>query len=162
MFLVLRGAPAAVDVELDAVSRGFGCRPAQCTEQVGVEPGDTGNLVVEDRGAIGYDAVSRAERTTALTGATVERWRGHGGRGRRRGRRHGRLERESRGERRDDDERAGDAGPADPDPAARCSCWSAVGHGAIEGSVVLPGRMRFSIRPRYAPARSIGACASCS
>ena len=35
----------------------------------------------------------------------------------------------------------------------------AVGHAASQGSAVLPARMRFSIRRRYAPARSIGACA---
>ena len=35
-------------------------------------------------------------------------------------------------------------------------CWLAVGHASIQGSVVLPARMGFSIRRRYGPARSIG------
>jgi hypothetical protein len=56
------------------------------------------------------------------------------------------------GDRRADDEHAGDTHPAHPNPTGRGSCWSAVGHAAIEGSVVLPTRMWFSIRRRYAPA----------
>ena len=81
------------------------------------------------------------------------------GRGRRRGRGRQRLVAEGCGDRRDDDEQAGDTDPANPNPTGRCSCWFAVGHAAIEGSAALPARMRFSIRRRYAPARSIGACA---
>src|SRR5919108_4966021 len=44
--------------------------------------------------------------------------------------------------------------PANP-RTGRCSCWFAVGHASSQGSVVLPARMWFSIRRRYAPARSI-------
>ena len=46
-----------------------------------------------------------------------------------------------------DDEQAGGAEPGIP--ADRRSCWLAVGHAAIQGSAVLPARMRFSIRRRY-------------
>src|SRR3954452_24611551 len=35
------------------------------------------------------------------------------------------------------------------------SCWFAVGHASSLGGVVLPARMRFSIRRRNTPARSI-------
>ena len=71
----------------------------------------------------------------------------------------GNLVAEGCGDRRDDDQQAGDTDPANPDPTGRCSCWFAVGHAASQGSAVLPARMRFSICRRYAPARSIGACA---
>src|SRR5215475_14520636 len=46
--------------------------------------------------------------------------------------------------------------PAHPDPTGPRSYWFAVGHAAIQGSVLLPARMRFSICGRHAPARSIG------
>ena len=52
-----------------------------------------------------------------------------------------------------------EAGEQDPgNPAGRCSCWSVVGHASIQGSAVLPARMWFSIRRRYAPARTLRAC----
>jgi hypothetical protein len=57
------------------------------------------------------------------------------------------------GDRRDDDEQAGDKGPGHP--AGRCSCWFAVGHGSSLGSMVLPARMWFSICRRYAAGGSI-------
>src|SRR5215475_3684550 len=46
--------------------------------------------------------------------------------------------------------------PTHPDPTGPRSYWFAVGHAAIQGSVLLPARMRFSICGRHAPARSIG------
>jgi hypothetical protein len=52
LLLVLRGTPAAVDVELDASGRGVSSRLAQGTEQIRVEVGYTRNLVVEDRRAV--------------------------------------------------------------------------------------------------------------
>jgi hypothetical protein len=57
---------------------------------------------------------------------------------------------EDYGERRDDDQQPGDSSPANPDPTGCSSCCLAVGHAAIEGTGVLPARMRFSIRRRYA------------
>jgi hypothetical protein len=45
--------------------------------------------------------------------------------------------------------------------AGRCSCWFAVGHAPSQDSVVLPARMCFSIRRRYAPARSIARVCVC-
>ena len=71
MLLVLRGTPAAVDEELDPVVRGIGCGLAQGTEQSGIEVGDTRNLVVEDRRAVGDGTVGLAERTTVLTAKDV-------------------------------------------------------------------------------------------
>ncbi len=162
LLLVLRGTPAAVDEELDPVVRGIGRGLAQGTEQSGVEVGHTRNLVIEDRRAVGDGTVGLAERTD---GAHCEGRRrvlrpceDVDGRGDRRGRGRRRLVAEGCGDRRDDDEQAGGTDPADPDPTGRRSCWSAVGHAASQGSVVLPARMRFSICRRYAPARSIGAC----
>jgi len=59
------------------------------------------------------------------------------------------------GDRRDDDQQPRDTDPANPNPPSRRACRRAVGHASIQGSVVLPARIRFSIRRRYAPARSI-------
>ena len=54
----------------------------------------------------------------------------------------------------------GPSGDEDPGiPTGCCSCGLAVGHAAIQGSVVLPARIRFSICRRHAAARSIRACA---
>jgi hypothetical protein len=78
-----------------------------------------------------------AERTTGLTAKDVDR--------RCRRRRRQQLIAASCGDRRDDDEQAGDTDPANPNPTSRCSRWFPVGHAAIQGSVVLPARMRFSI-----------------
>ena len=66
MILVLRGTPATDDKEFDPVVRGIRCRSAHGTEQIGVEVGDTRNLVIEDRRAVGDDTVSLAKRTTVL------------------------------------------------------------------------------------------------
>ena len=120
LLLVLRGTPAAVDVELDPVVRSVGRRSAQGTEQISVEVGDTRDLVVEDRRAVGDGTVGLAERTTVLTARGVVRWATRPA-GRGRGRR--RLGAEGGGDRRDDDEQAGDADPANPDPTGRRSCW---------------------------------------
>ena len=64
MLLVRRGTPAAVDDELDAVGRGIGRSPAQGAEESWIEVGDTRDLVIEDRRAVGDGTVGLAERTT--------------------------------------------------------------------------------------------------
>jgi hypothetical protein len=83
LLLVLRGTPAAVDVELDAVACGISRGLAQGTEESWIEVGDTRNLVIEDRRALGNGTVSfakgttlagrtrRAERTTVLAARDV-------------------------------------------------------------------------------------------
>ena len=145
--LVLRGTPAAIDVELDPVVCGVGCSLAQGTEQISVELGYTRDSSaktvvpsgtapsaspspprcslrrtwVGDAGGEGEDAVGT--RTPAV-----------GNRGPRR--------------RREDDEQAGDTDRANPSPTGRWSCSLAVGHACSQGNVVLPARMRFSIRRR--------------
>ena len=72
MFLVLRGTPAAIDEELDAVARGIPCRLAQCTEESWIKVGYARNPVVKDRRAVGDDTVSLAKRTTVLTAKDVD------------------------------------------------------------------------------------------
>ena len=67
MLLVRRGTPAAVDDELDPVVRGIRRGLAQGAEESRIELGDTRNLVVEDRRAVGDGTVSLAKRTTGLT-----------------------------------------------------------------------------------------------
>ena len=67
MLLVLRGAPATIDEELDPVVRGISCSLAQGTEQIRVEVGYTRNLVIKDRRAVGDGSVRLAKRTTVLT-----------------------------------------------------------------------------------------------
>ena len=67
MFLIPRGTPAAIDVERDPVGRGISCRLAQGTQEVPIKLGDTRNLVIEDRRAIGDGTVSLAKRTAVLT-----------------------------------------------------------------------------------------------
>ena len=62
LFLVLRGTPPAIDVELDPVVCGISCGSAQGTEQIGVEVGDTRNLVIKDRHAVRDDTISRVKR----------------------------------------------------------------------------------------------------
>ena len=92
---------------------GISCSPAQGAEQIGVELGDTRNVVVEDRRAVGDGTVSLAKRPNALAwvvqarrARTASRARtpSTGGRGlrrspreRRAGRRHGSCESESGG-----------------------------------------------------------------
>jgi hypothetical protein len=70
-FLVLRGTPATIDVELDPVVRGISCSSAQGTEESWIKVGYARNLVIEDRRAVGDGAVSRAKRTTVLTVKTT-------------------------------------------------------------------------------------------
>jgi hypothetical protein len=76
LLLVLRGPPAAIDVELDAAVRGIRSSLPQGSEQIGVEVGYTRNLVIEDRRAVGDGTVSLAERTTVLTGKLTGRTMG--------------------------------------------------------------------------------------
>src|SRR5215216_6223665 len=66
LLLVARGAPAAVDEEIDPVVCGIGCRPAQGTDESRVEVGYTRNPVIEDRRAVGDGAVGFAKRSTAV------------------------------------------------------------------------------------------------
>ena len=54
------------------MGRGVSCSLAQGTEQVGVKVGYTGNLVIEDRRAVGDGTVSLAKRTTVLSVKTRE------------------------------------------------------------------------------------------
>ena len=72
LFLVLRGTPAAVDVELDPVACGISCSLAQGAEESWIEVGYPRNLVIEDRRAVGDGTVSFAKRTT-LAGRTARR-----------------------------------------------------------------------------------------
>src|SRR5689334_9331499 len=163
--LVGPGAPAAVDDELDSVARGVVCGALQRVEEIGIEVGYTRNALVEDRRAVGDGAVGLAERTALgepavparrtgfLTegGTEVMANDGLGSDGRRRQgvRQH---PDESRDDRSDHGNQAGGADPATPTPINRCRCWFAVDHAAIQGSGVLPVRMRFSICRRYAAA----------
>ena len=72
LFLVLRGTPAAIDEELDAVVRGIRCSLAQGTEESWIKVGYTRNLVIKHRRAVGDGTVSLAKRTTVFTAkATV-------------------------------------------------------------------------------------------
>ena len=73
LFLVLRGTPAAIEEELDPAGRGISCSLAQCTEQISVEVGDTRNVVIEDRRAVGDGALGLAKRTTVLAAKDVDR-----------------------------------------------------------------------------------------
>src|SRR5207237_1504136 len=96
-----------------------------------------------------WGTVRLAPRATVLTAIALDGRSGCRGRGSQQ------LIADGCGDRRDDDEQAGDAHPANPNTTGRCSCRFAVGHAAISGSAVLPARMRFSIRRRYVPAHSI-------
>src|SRR5215211_967372 len=68
---LLRGTPAAIDEELDAVVRGISCSLAQGAEKSWIKVGYTRNLVIEDRRAVGDGTVSLAERTPVLTAKTT-------------------------------------------------------------------------------------------
>jgi hypothetical protein len=63
LFLVLRGTPATIDVELDAVVRGIRSSLAQGTEESWIKVGYTPNLVIKDRRAVRDSTVSLAKRT---------------------------------------------------------------------------------------------------
>jgi hypothetical protein len=71
LLLVGRGAPAAVNGEVDPVTRGIGRGLAQGREQIGVEVGYTRDLVIEDRRAVGDGTVSLAKRATHGQRATL-------------------------------------------------------------------------------------------
>ena len=170
LILVLRGTPATLDDELDPVARGISCSLAQGTEESWIKVGYTGNLVIKDRRAVGDGTISLIKRTTVLTDRRAVR-DGAVSLAKRttvltakdadwcclRGRRRRQLVGEGYGDRRDDDQQAGGK-PANPNLTGRWSYWLAVGHASIQGNVVLPVRMWFSIRRRYAPACRIGAC----
>ena len=72
VLLVLRRTPAAVDDEPDALVCGSRCSPAQGMEERRMEVADTGNLVVEDRSALGDGTVSLAKRTTGHAAEDVD------------------------------------------------------------------------------------------
>jgi hypothetical protein len=63
-FLVLRGTPATIDDELDRLVRGIGGSSAQGTEERRIKVGDTWNVVIEHRCAVGDGTISLAKRTT--------------------------------------------------------------------------------------------------
>jgi hypothetical protein len=71
--LVLRGTPAAIDVEVDPVACGISCSPAQGAKEGWIKVGYTRNLVVEDGRAVGDGAISLAERTTVLAARDIGR-----------------------------------------------------------------------------------------
>jgi hypothetical protein len=71
LLLVLRGTPATVDDELDAVVRCVRRGLAQGAEERRTEFGDTRNLVIEDRRAVGDGTVSLAKRPTVLAAQTA-------------------------------------------------------------------------------------------
>src|SRR5437868_202830 len=83
-----------------------------------------------------------AEPTAVLIVADLGTWGG----GRRRAGQHPVAE---GGGRRNEDQHAGDTGPANA--TGGCSCSSAIGHTSIQGTALLPARIRFSIRRRYTP-----------
>ena len=64
--LVLRGTPAALDVQLDPVACGISSSLAQGPEESWIEVGYTRKLVIHDRGAVGNGTVSFAKRTTPV------------------------------------------------------------------------------------------------
>ena len=71
VLLVLRGTPATVDDELDAVVCRIRRRLAQGTEERGIEAGYSRNRVIEDPRAYGDGTVSLVERITLLTVKTT-------------------------------------------------------------------------------------------
>jgi hypothetical protein len=73
LILVLRGTPAAVDVELDPVARSIRCGLAEGTEEIWIKVGHGRKLVIEDRHAVRDDAVSLAKCTIATAVQTVGR-----------------------------------------------------------------------------------------
>jgi hypothetical protein len=73
LFLVLRGTPAAIDVELDLIARSIRCGLAQCTEESWIKVGHGRKFVIEDRHAVRDDTVSLAKRTMAVAVQTVVR-----------------------------------------------------------------------------------------
>jgi hypothetical protein len=83
LVLVLRGTPAAVDVELDPVARGIRCGLAEGTEERRIKVGHGRIFVIEDGHAVRDDTVSLAKCTVAVAvpavvGAVRARLRGDG------------------------------------------------------------------------------------
>jgi hypothetical protein len=74
LILVLRGTPAAGDVERDPVVSGIRRRVAQGLEQIGGEVSYAGILVIKDGHAIGHGAVSLARRTRVVAVKHVDGW----------------------------------------------------------------------------------------
>jgi hypothetical protein len=72
LLLVLRGAPTAIDDELDPVVRGISRGSPQGTKERWVNVGHTRNRVVKDRRAGGNGTVSLAEFATVLTAKATE------------------------------------------------------------------------------------------
>jgi hypothetical protein len=73
LFLVLRGTPTALDVELDPVAPGVRCGPAESTEKSWIKVGHGRNLVIQDRRAVGDGTASLAKRTAVVALKTVVR-----------------------------------------------------------------------------------------
>jgi hypothetical protein len=71
LILVLRGTPATADVELDAVVSGIRRRFAQGLEQIRVELGYTGILVIKHGHAFGEGTVILGNGTVSLGGGTT-------------------------------------------------------------------------------------------
>ena len=68
---MLGRTPAALDVQLDPLVRGIGCRLAQGSDESPIEVADARNLVVEDRRAVGDGTAGLAKRMTMLTRETT-------------------------------------------------------------------------------------------
>ena len=68
LVLVVRGAPSAVDVDLDAVVTGIRRRIAKGLEQIGVEVCHAGMLVIEHGHAVGKGTVDLGDGTVDLAG----------------------------------------------------------------------------------------------
>ena len=165
LLLVRRGPPAAVDVELDPVGRGIGCGLAQRPEERGIEVGYTRNCVVEYRRAAGTAPSASPSAPLCSTAKTTDlAANGADGRCGRRGR--GRHHREDAAEDEDasnwEPRTAAITATTTSRPAARirrvrirrgvARARVAVGHASSQGGAVLPARMWFSIRRRYAAA----------
>jgi hypothetical protein len=73
LFLVLRGTPAAIDVELDPVARGIRYGLAEGTAESSIKVGDGRNLVIRDRRAVGDGTASHPKRTAVVRVRTVVR-----------------------------------------------------------------------------------------
>jgi hypothetical protein len=71
LILIPGGAPSAVDGEVDAVVSGICRRFAQGPEQIGVEVGYAGILVIKHGHAVGEGTVSLASRTAVVAARDV-------------------------------------------------------------------------------------------
>ena len=71
LLLILRGAPATIDKNLDPIPGGIRCSLAQGTEESWIKVGYTRNLVIKDCRAVRDGTVSLAKRTTVLTAKTT-------------------------------------------------------------------------------------------